>query len=293
MKSSRRHELQQNALRNELLKTWDLLRAKGNMIAWGALIIAVIVFAIFYFTTESRKKAARIQADYAKAVSQAPGGDERIEALKTLADKDSPEWLAAGANVEVGNEYAFRLTLNWGKLSEAERKQLADNARTYFQRAIDRFAKQDIAVAKAHLGLGKIDENFADYDNAKNEYQAVRQMGETPKGNPILVIAEEDYNRITDLFTGKVRMATTAPAEEPASQPTTASAPALPEPSPSPSASPASEPAATPAATPVATPSPNPATSATAPVMAPPASAPADAKATPKPAPATAPKTFD
>lgn len=284
MKSSRRHELQQNALRNEMLKTWDLIRAKGNYIAWGALVAAVIIFAVFYFVTEGRKKAARTQADFAKAVAMAPGSDERLDSLKILADKDSPEWLAAGANVEVGNEYAFRLALNWPKSTEAERKQQAENARTYYQRVMDKFSKQDIAVAKAQLGLGKLDETFGDYTSAKKHYQDLLQM-ESLKGNPILAVAEGDYSNIAQLFTGKILIATTAPAEEPTSQPTTASAPAPSETTTAPAATPAATPTATPTATPAATPAMTPAASTTAPTIVQPTNTPAPSVS---PAPAAA-----
>ncbi len=220
MKSERRHELQQNALRNELLKTWDFIRAKGNYIAWGVLIVAVVIFAVFYFVKSSREKAARQQANYVKALAEMPGTAERLESLKAIADADSPEWLVAAACVEVGNDYSYRLVSGWDKMTEPDRKQLADNARAYYNRVLEKFSREELAVAKARLGLGKLAESFREFDAAGEQYQKIRQMTSLT-GNPILQVAEENMSRLAEYSSSKIRMATTMPAEEPATQPTT------------------------------------------------------------------------
>ncbi len=49
MKAKRRHELKQNTLDAELGKFVGFIKKRGNLIAWGALIVAFIVLVSVYF----------------------------------------------------------------------------------------------------------------------------------------------------------------------------------------------------------------------------------------------------
>lgn len=233
MKSQRRHDLQQNTLRLELNRGYEFLRTRGNYVAWAVLGVAVVVFGTVWLVNRSRAEAVSVQAQYTRLAQMPAGNPDRLSELKALAGKDSyPMWAALAQN-EVGVDYLWQLADRWPQLTPADRKSIADLAKASFQEVIEKFPKQDLAVAKAHLGLGKMYETMGDIENAKGEYQAVQQ---TPglTGEPIVNFAAESLARLEQLKSqGTVRMAATAPSTQPttaeaASQPATAAAKAAP-----------------------------------------------------------------
>jgi len=248
MKSRRRHELKQNVLADELGKVGGFIKKRSTALAWGVLIVAILLCAIYYTVTQGRAAARRRESLFYNQVVMGPSpglqGEDPAEDLKSLVAQDSDESLAALAAVAVGDTYAARLVGGWYILTDSARKELTEQAESWYRRVINQFAADDLAVAKAHYGLAKLAESRRDFDVAEEEYNAVRRMQAALQGQPVLALAEEAIRQIAAIR-DPVRMATTAPAETPETGPATA--PAATQPTTGPAGAPAPEPTTRPA----------------------------------------------
>ncbi len=198
-----------------LSQIWDFLRKNGNYLAWGSLVTAAIVLGVVLYFSKTRKEARAVQTQFTR-LSMMSSSEERLAGFEELAAKDSHEKWAALATVGVAGEYATRLILRWPMLSGAERQELRRQAEAYYRRVIQRFPRQEVAVAKARFGLGKLAENWGEIEAARSEYQMVRQVAGLA-GHPIVGAAEEALARM-EYYRGKLYMPTTAEAR---TQPTT------------------------------------------------------------------------
>ncbi len=224
MKSDRRHELQQNALDSELGKLLSFLKRRGNQILTILLVVGVIATGIYYVRKRAAAQKAETRMQYDQYLQSRAPIDERISGLRTLADQDDDKWVAAMSCVQVGNLCLVK-SLQADMTSPA-RKELLDEAEGWYRRAIERFADENLAVAKARLGLAKLAEDRGDLQAAEREYQAVSNVpGMT--GQPALEEARAAMERLAALK-GPVAMAASrpAPASQPESQPASASQPA-------------------------------------------------------------------
>jgi len=221
MKTQRRHELHENVLGNELRQVAEFIKKHGNAIAWGVLIIALIVFVIVYARSRAQQKTARLHLQYDQATTDPTlTPDDRVRLLEELLHQDDEEAIAAMVAIDLGDEFARRMILAGPEEDPAEWKRLSEKAAGYYWQVLDRFADQRAAIAKAHLGLAKLAETRRDFDTARTEYQTILKMVDLT-GQPVLQQAEEDLKKL-DLLVESVRMATTAPtqpAEEPAEEP--------------------------------------------------------------------------
>jgi hypothetical protein len=266
MKSERRHELQRNTLAVEMVKVWEFLRRRGNLIAWVALGAAAIVLAVVWYTNNRARSEVELQAQFERCVlpftqSQTPE-QEQASLEKIAAEKSSPLW-AANAEADLGDTMAKRLIAQWPGLGEADRLALRAQSQAYYKKVIEDFPKEPVALAKAHFGLGKLAEDWDDVETARKEYEeAAAAGGEGLKGQPIAWVIRDALGRLEQLQ-GTVYMPASAPAalwtaSGPSSSPATArgaasSAPASrPVAAPSPLVAPAAT--STPAETPKSAP---------------------------------------
>ena len=92
----------------------------------------------------------------------------------------------------------------------AEKTRFHDQAKTYYQRALQRFGDRATVVGRAHIGLARLAESMRDFATARSEYEAVRSrkdLAATDAG----ILADKalaDLERVSR----PVQMATTAPA---------------------------------------------------------------------------------
>ncbi len=220
MKSQRRHELQENVLSAEITQVVNFLRKRGGAIAWGVLIAALIFFVIVYARSRSQQKTARLQADFERAtVDPNLPSDQRVRLLEELSEQDDDERLAALATLELGIDCAARMNAAGPATDPVEWKGLADRAAVYYRKVISEFADRKLAVAKAHLGLGKLAESRGDFEAASAEYQAVLRISEL-SSHPIAMQTGASLRQL-GMLARPVQMATTAPTTQPASQPAT------------------------------------------------------------------------
>ena len=233
MKARRRHQLQENVLAIELGKIAEFLRRRGSYLATGLLIAAVIVLVIVYFWRQSQTKQlwAIVEWDRVKAGRVAP--DQLVGVLTNLAEQSDNDRIAALAGVELGYEYARRLL---HAQHTSERLALLEKAQAWYSLTIQKFPRQKLAVAKAHLGLGKLAETARQWNVAAEHYRRVTMMSDLA-GQPVVQLAEAGLRQLNALKE-PVRMATSAPATKPVPRP--ASAPAT-RPTPGPTTRPAGE----------------------------------------------------
>lgn len=215
MKSQRRHELQQNVLDSELGQIISFLKRRGTYITWGLLVVAVIVLLVVYVRNKQRKRHQETVTQYEQLkVGRNVKPDQRLAALKKLADKGDDPRIAALANLAQADEYARRYVLGGAKLSGRQQRDYARKADLLYRKVIH-LKGMPWAVARGHLGFGKLSETRREFVAARSSYQAILAMGD--EAGQMKDVAEkclEDLPRLA----GRVSMATTRPAP-PAAEP--------------------------------------------------------------------------
>lgn len=264
MKSKRRHELKQNVLDAELGQIVGFLKKRGTYLAWGLLIIAMIVLVYTYVQRRKRSNLQELRAEYDRVrTNQKITPEARLTKMKEFIDPapDGTAALATGdqrttalAMLDVANEYAARFASSGSNVTPQQRRSYGTLADRYYRRAINEFKSVPWAFARAHLAYGKLSESRREFGAAESSYQFVLKMGDDAGG----LEAEAEY-RIENLDRLRketpVKMATSLPAEftpkpPPATQPSTQPATKPAETTTQPAASqPAAKPAAAPART--------------------------------------------
>ncbi len=114
MKSKRRHELKQNVLDAELGQIVGFLKKRGTYLAWGLLIIAMIVLVYTYVQRRKRSNLQELRAEYDRVrTNQKITPEARLTKMKEFIEptKDGGDPPAAGdqrtmalAMLDVANE---------------------------------------------------------------------------------------------------------------------------------------------------------------------------------------------
>jgi hypothetical protein len=213
MKSKRRHELQENVLAQEIGKIGEFLKVHGNHLATAALIVAIVILGYVLLSRRAETKKLHLQQEWARALTGSLKPEERISALTAMAEQPDNPRIAALAGVELGYDYAKRLLT---AKDNSERSALAEKASQWYQLTIQKFPKEELALAKAHYGLGKLGEATGQFQKAGEEYRLARTCPDLAY-QPVVQLAEMSLQRLKELESAKVRMATTLPASQPAS----------------------------------------------------------------------------
>jgi len=242
MKSKRRHELHENMLAGELRKAWEFLKQRGGQLATAALIVAVLIFAYVLYSRHSESNTLGVQGEWDRAVNGTAKPEERAKLLEDLAAQTGDRRIAALSCVELGYDYATKALL---AKTGYERTALEESAGKWYQKTIADFPTQNLAVAKAQFGLGKLYESQRKLNEAAEQYRLAKSSPELV-GQPVAILAESSLQRLK-MLESPVVMATTMPTSAPATGPTSApvaaptSAPA--SPTTVPAVAPTSEPA--------------------------------------------------
>jgi hypothetical protein len=243
MKSERRHELQHNVLDQKLSDVLDVLKKYGNYLAWGVLLVAVVVLLVVWVRQSRAKEQAALQIKFDTAMTELQKEpDARLNQLTELTNQDRDKFIAVQASLAVADEYADRIAAGTGRIADKDLKDYAVKAGEYYSRVVNAYADFPAQVAKAHIGLAKLAENAGDFDQAGKEYSLATKA--CPAQNPIVLLANEGLQRLATLKQ-PVKMATTAPATQPASAPASRAAATTPPgaTAPAKSAAPAGKPA--------------------------------------------------
>ena len=171
MKTARRHELETNELADRLAPYVDWCRANLAIILAAVLGVLVVIGGFFYFQGRSKQRAAAAWDEFFKAqsandtnrlvglVDQQPDTAAGLLAALYLADLD----FVQGVSLMSTDRDQAEGRLNDAKNRYVHVRQAATDARI-----------QERAV----LGLARYYESMGLIDEAKREYQAVRDMPE-------------------------------------------------------------------------------------------------------------------
>ncbi|MGA2266518.1 MAG: hypothetical protein ABSH10_08845 [Phycisphaerae bacterium] len=210
MKAQRRHELQENVLSAELGRGVEFFRQWRTYIVWGAVLVLLAVLVVWYSASKNLRARRELQATYDRLVllPNVPP-QEFLDGMKTLADSDDKH-IAVLASMQVGRYCLAQFVTGGGMVADPRQKALADQAAAYFRRVLQRYPDQRLAVAEAHLGLGRVAESEGDFATATEEYQAVTAMTDLG-GTPAATDARIALAHL-DQIKSPVRMATTSSA---------------------------------------------------------------------------------
>ncbi len=164
MKTDRRHELQKNELADSLGHWIESVRPYNRMIAGAMIAAAVLLFGYAYVSAKSTQKLANGWTAYLQAFNT---GDR--DKLTTTAEKYPGTPVASWSNLIVAdmrlNEGSNQILKNKSDARESLRRaaegyqDVYDHAREplVLQRAL-------FGLARAHEGLGELDESKAAYE---------------------------------------------------------------------------------------------------------------------------------
>lgn len=227
MKAKRRHELQHNVLDGELGKIVAFLKRRGTHLAWGALIVAAGIMLALYVVRDRQRRRLQVRIDLEQVEGKLADPTQRpedlIAPLKRLAEQSDDKRVAAGACLDLGSLYVRRAMAGGQKLTRPERDSFLDQAGTFYREVIARFPDNPVALAWAHLGLGKLAESRDRLQEARSRYEAATALVDARrlKGYPVAQQVKQAMDGLA-LLAEPVKMATTAPApreKEPTSRP--------------------------------------------------------------------------
>lgn len=232
MKSTRRHELQQNTLNAELAKLVGFFRKHGTKISWAVLIAALIFLVVVLWNRRQQQKDADLAARYSAVIPSISmvmydTDDEKaegvIDGLKKVVEDGGTRPTAADAALQIANLCAARVPL---QTDPAGRQKWAQRARDGYQAVLAKYTDNAPAIGAAHAGLGRLAETEGDFATARREFQAVV---DTPslKGYPVYAAAQSGLEGL-DTLSAPIPLAATMPAiltEETSTAPTSSTAP--------------------------------------------------------------------
>lgn len=213
MKAERRHELQQNVLRLEIRKVSSFIKAKSNIIAWALLGVAVLVLAGVLWHRHTLRIDAELAQEFEQLVlrQHEPSLDpaERLGLLQSLAGRDDDDFRRSMTTAQMGNVCLEAAILS--RNPDQRQKYYAD-AKGYYNDVVNKYPKQPMSVAKAHMGLGALAESQGAFDEARKQYQAVIGISGLTK-YPVAAFAKAAEVSLERIKEQPVRMATTMPKD--------------------------------------------------------------------------------
>jgi predicted negative regulator of RcsB-dependent stress response len=200
MKASRRHELKQNTLALGLQSLPDFWRVYGGKILLALVAVLAIALFIKFRTQAARDAQEQAGQSYAAAVQgiaslQNPPRDPKLAAEQRRAVQDQAEQ-AISSVLETSTDDALKAEalvargdLNWtlARLPEmrgADTQQAArptgatdeslESARKAYEAALAIPGAKSLSVTSARLGLAAVAEQRKQWDEAKKQYEAVK-----------------------------------------------------------------------------------------------------------------------
>lgn len=184
-----RHEIEHNELADWLAERIELLKPHATAITLGIVAVLVILLgSIYYYSTKNQASAGQ-WATYFDAFNQRPGVEEK-ELEQILADQPGSVvamWAAQSLGV-MNLENGSRLMFSNRTLA----KDHLEKAEGYFKR-VESGAQDEMLVARARLGLGKVQESLAQPKAALKYYE---EVAAAHKGKAIGIAAERAAARM-------------------------------------------------------------------------------------------------
>jgi len=220
LKAQRRHELKESELAKDLGKAGRFIKDNLRSLTMSLVIlIAVILLVVVLINRHIESRQAEWRDFYIRtAVPQMGSAQTRAE-LQSLAEQTSQDDLAAWIYVRIGDLATVEWSGRQYELSSAQSAALQREAKTAFETVITRYGDHVRAVAKAHLGLGRLAESTGDIEGARAAYQVAADLQSQGAG----LVAAEALRRQAQLDTlpAEAPMAQRpAPETQPTTQPT-------------------------------------------------------------------------
>lgn len=219
MKAERRHELKENELAKDLGKIAQFVKENLRSLATGFVIaVAVLYLAIFSIGRWRTSRQMRwAEFFFASAgVSGADSAADQRDTLAALAAKAGGDDLAAWAHIRSGDLALVELTERRTALSSEELAGLRAEGERAYRTVLESHADNERAVAKAHLGLGRLAETFGEFDAAGAAYAKAAEMESA--GARLVAAQALRLNKALEDVEGPVVLAR-RPATRPSTQP--------------------------------------------------------------------------
>ncbi|MCY2930646.1 MAG: hypothetical protein NTV86_14345 [Planctomycetota bacterium] len=215
MKSERRHELKQNVLGAELTKAFGFFRTHGKLAAYGVLGIAAVLLVYVWVQKHAQSKERGAQADFTRLVLGGEARTENLPQLEAIVDGDSNEFRAAYAGVTAGDVCVNVAMTGEGTIPAEEYRKALANARSYYDKVIEKFPQQPGAVAKAHMGLGVVAEMEKGLSAARKPVDDAAALKATAVGGVIAQRILQEWDELASLSPMR-KTALTPPTTQPA-----------------------------------------------------------------------------
>jgi predicted negative regulator of RcsB-dependent stress response len=225
MISEERHELQNNDLESWLqYGLWLWLKNNASYIV---LVLALCLLGWNLWNWYERKQIDQAQKAWQELqATDQPGVENKPIKLQAIIDTYDSRPIRALALRALGNSYldsvAAGVNLNEGANPAAatpvDTKDALNRAQAAFERIINEFPEQTLALGSAKLGLAAIAEDRGEWDSAKKQYEAIADKSGPFANTAFATIATTRLGEL-DKFKNAPRLAELAPPPAPASQP--------------------------------------------------------------------------
>jgi tetratricopeptide (TPR) repeat protein len=184
MKSTRRHELQENVLAHELADLKAFLDKYGNWLLGGAAVVALVILGVWYHRNRVSNQLTRQAAQFESSTRLLGDDEQREAALTTLAElagEARSEVLQARASILLADYHAgrYQMAVRQGDPA-AEPMQ---EARSWYERTLAEHADLKPFAGRAQIGLGLLAENRGQTETAREHYQ--KAIEAVDKASPI------------------------------------------------------------------------------------------------------------
>lgn len=287
MKAERRHDLKTNALARGVEGAPDLWREYGSRILLVVLVAAIVFLLVRYWNDKKLRDAQMVTEAMQSANSSVrelgllpleirAGGSaadvaENRQRVVQHAEQSINTVLNSAKDPKVlADAYLARGDLNWtlanfpelpgaetlpSNLQLSNRDPFMEQARSSYEKVLDpQYSGSTTDVFYARMGLAAVAENMGQWDQAKSQYEGIRDAANMPESFKQLA-----NTRLTDLTKAQTPVLLVPPPlvapAQPASAPSTQEAPGLTPTSISVTATaPSTQPALTPTTEPAAIP---------------------------------------
>ncbi|MCK4625292.1 MAG: tetratricopeptide repeat protein [Phycisphaerae bacterium] len=221
MKAQRRHELQENVLAHELGQIKTFFNRYGNWITGVIVAVLIVLLVVWHYRSRSAAELLEQAAMFETLKQGIYEPDKQASSLEAMVDlaQDARDPLISASASMFAADFCVRQYIV--DLRNPEGKQAGEyreKAKKHYNLVIEKHSDWKIFVAKAHLGLGILAENAADWTTAKSEYELVtRSLDDT---YPVWVEAQRRLNNLK-VWKEPFRFATTLPTTAPATAPAT------------------------------------------------------------------------
>jgi tetratricopeptide (TPR) repeat protein len=251
MKAQRRHELKTNTLAQQLERLPFTLREHGGKILLAVIAVLLIIVLVNFRARATREGDLTAAQDLSGARSLigelsgmsmsrvrpddvASQVSESLDSVMRMADdanlkaealiaRGDLNWTLANLNdLSADNPSTTQPSSEGEETSRAERLEAAADA---YQRVLSEYPDQTLSVASARFGLAAIAEDRADWDAAKEHYEAIQSNEKIAEAfHALAKLREErlaDIRRPILIASPATQPAATQPADDLIIPPTT------------------------------------------------------------------------